>query len=295
MKLEKNLVLAIAALVLGVGIAASAQTAYTFDWRAFDWACEQTQREVISAVDGFGIVRDLARMALSAPSDSAQIAQLGYIIYLLEGGGGPNSSMAGIPTSVVFVDPTWLIARWHMLSDLFTQPWPQLLSWSTAPGWELPASTLYVVEGGAAGAAVNAGPQIESLASFIRENRTPLVAYYVTMYGMDGNVVVEARLTAIATLQSDVETLARSALAAALDALATSDSQARRRELLEVYADSAVISGMDPTPESSDRSSLPRVAAEIWGDLVSLAGDLLRAVNQLQTDMTDALAATVTP
>jgi hypothetical protein len=296
MNLRGKLVLTAAVFVLTAGLAGLGQTAYTFDWRAFDRACSLPEGEVGTAADGFGIVRDLAKLALSAPSGTAQIAQFDYIICLLEGSSGPDSSIAGIPTNVVFVDPRWLLFGRHIPSSLFAQPFPRLFEWSSAPGWQIPASTLYVVEGGAVGATENAGTLVENLAAFIRENEAPLVAYYAATYGMDGSIVVEARLAAIRILQSDVETLARHALSAALDATTSSDPQIRREKLLILYADCAAIGGMDPTPESSDRDSFgSTTVGEGWSNLVSLAGDLYRALGQLQTDMTDALAATVTP
>jgi hypothetical protein len=94
-------------------------------------------------------------------------------------------------------------------------------------------------------------------------------------------------------MRSDVETLARRALDATLAALHAADAQTRRAAILEVYAYSAVIAGLAATPETAEPShwSLPGG----FQDIVSLAGDLLRAMSQLETDMTDALAATVTP
>jgi hypothetical protein len=278
---KKWTVLAVVILVLGVELTASAQTPYTFDWKALAWECEQLQDQVATAADGFGLVRELAKMALSAPNDSTQESQLEDIVYLLEGTGGVDVRVTGISMNAVFSDARALMLRRDPFSSLLGGPWPTL---------EPSASTLLVIEGGAAGAAASAGPLVRDLEAFVRQNRDPLVAYYAATYGTNGNTVVEARLAAIQAMQSDVEVLARHALAAALDAVGASDSQSKRSALLDLYASSVAIGGMDPTPESSDWDSAQYNLIGAWvGDLESLAGDFYRAVAQLDEDMVYAV------
>lgn len=294
MKLERNLVLAIAALVLGVGIAASAQTAYTFDWNAFDWARAQAEMPIGMALDGFGTVRDLARLALSAPSESAERVHLKYIVTILEGSTGPDITAVKLPIEAVYSE-SQLTGRYpiFMYSRLFE------LAGGTQRGWEMleEGQELFVTEGGAVGAAAAATRLVSLLADFVRENQTPLVGYYAATYGTDGEIVLGAHLSSIEATQSGIDVLARHALAAALDALNAPDPQTRRERLLDLYADSVAINGLNPTVETLDREELQQYHSVnyAWTDPDSLGGGLLRAVMQLDSDMADALAATVTP
>jgi hypothetical protein len=295
MNLKGKLLLAIAALVLGTGVVASAQTAYTFDWNAFDRARSQAIDPVDMVVDGFGSVRDLARLALATPTEAAEKMHLEYILTILEGSTGPNTRLDKLPIEAVY-SASQLTGRYpvFMYSGIFG------LVGGTQRGWELleEGQELFVAEGGAVGAAAAATPFVSGLADFVRENQTPLVAYYAAAYGTDGEIVLNAHLSSIEAMQSDIDMLARHALAAALDALNASDSQTRRGSLLDLYAYSIAICGLDPTVESRDREQLPHHNAFDsygWTDPSSLGGTFLRAEAQLYDDMTDALAATVSP
>ncbi len=302
MNLKGKLVLAIVALVLGTGIAASAQTAYTFDWSTLELRRGYVQGEIEGAIDGFGVIRDLAQMALSAPTASAQGTHLDYIVYILEGENGSDVTVSELPRDAVYASDRWRVDYYprHRYSDVFVLSGAGSSVSSTpsenrpqdASQPAQPLQTVRVVEGGAVRAA-SAEPGLQNLATFIQANAAPLAAYYAATYGVDGDLILEARLAAMESMRSDVETLARRALAAALAALGAADVQARRTSLLEVYAYSAAIAGLAATPETTHPAnwSLPGG----FQDLVSLAGDLLRAVTNLETDMTDALAATVTP
>jgi hypothetical protein len=94
-------------------------------------------------------------------------------------------------------------------------------------------------------------------------------------------------------MRGNVEALARWALDSALAALRAVDVQAKRASILELYAYSATIAGLAPTPETAHPGSWSLPGS--FQDLVSLAGDLLRGVAGLQDDVISALAATVTP
>jgi hypothetical protein len=302
MNLKRKLILAIAALILGIGAAATAQTAYTFDWNGLSFRSHTVQAEVEDAVDGFGIIRDLAQMALSAPSASAQDTHLDYIVYILEGEGGADVAVSELPRDAVYASDSWRVDYYprHRYSDLFVlsgsspgvsstfENRPQDVSQPARP-----LQTVRVVEGGAVGAAANAESHLQDLARFLQANAAPLVAYYAATYGVDGDLILEVRFAAVESMRSDVETLARRALDAALSARHAADSETRRARILELYAYSAAIAGLVATPEMAHPSSWSLPGG--FQDLVSLAGDLLRAVGQLETDMTDALATTVTP
>ena len=295
MNLRKNLLLAVAAFVLGVGIATSAQTADTFDWNAFQWARDQAEVPIGMALDGFGTIRDLAKLALSAPSESAERAHLEYIVTILEGSSGPDVTVVKLPIEAVYSE-SQLSGRYpiFMYTRLFE------LVGGTQRGWEMleEGQELFVAEGGAAGTAAAASPLVSRLADFVRENRTPLVAYYGATYGTDGKIILTAHLSSIESTQRDIDVLARHALTAALDALNSPDPQTRRERLLDLYAASVAISGLNLTVETLDQEDVRKVRSPDWYGWVdpdSLGGSLLRAISQLDSDMTDALAATVTP
>jgi hypothetical protein len=305
MNQRQKLVLAIAALFLVAGLAAFAQTAYTFDWGTLDVRTGYVQDEIANAVDGFGIIRDLAQMALAAPSTSAQDTHLDYIVYILEGEGGADVAVAELPIDAVYIpsENSWLVDYYprHRYSNLFVLS-GTALSTSSTPFENRPQDvsqpvrpeqTVRVVEGGAVGATANAEAGGQDLAGFLRSNAVPLIAYYAATYGVDGDLILEARLAAIEAMRGDVEALARWALDSALAALRAVDVQAKRASILELYAYSATIAGLSPTPETTYPGSWSLPGG--FQDVVSLAGDLLRAVAELRDDMTSALAATVTP